>query len=94
MPREIQYFINSNKDEGHRPSSMKDGNDPTRRQLIRLYADYEDACRRAGVVDFAELLPVRSSCGATAGAGRALPARFRHVLVDEFRTPTRSSTTG
>ncbi|HEY2037240.1 MAG TPA: UvrD-helicase domain-containing protein, partial [Steroidobacteraceae bacterium] len=56
IPREVQGFINSNKDEGHRPKHLKDGNDPTRRQLIRLYADYEEACARAGVLDFAELL--------------------------------------
>ncbi|MFO1454657.1 MAG: DNA helicase II [Steroidobacteraceae bacterium] len=86
VPREIQYFINSNKDEGHRPSSMKDGNDPTRRQLIRLYADYEDACKRAGVVDFAELLLRafelwRDHPELVAHYRR----RFRHVLVDEFQ---------
>jgi DNA helicase-2/ATP-dependent DNA helicase PcrA len=86
VPREIQYFINSNKDEGHRPASMKDGNDPTRRQLIRLYADYEDACKRAGVVDFAELLLRafelwRDHPELVAHYRR----RFRHVLVDEFQ---------
>ena len=56
VPREIQYFINHNKDEGHRPATLKDGNDPTRRQLIKLYTEYEAQCQRAGVVDFAELL--------------------------------------
>ncbi|MCP5327586.1 MAG: DNA helicase II [Sinobacteraceae bacterium] len=86
VPREIQYFINGNKDEGHRPAALKDGNDPTRRQLIRLYADYEDACKRAGVVDFAELL-LRAF-----ELWRDHPElvvhyrrRFRHVLVDEFQ---------
>ena len=56
VPREIQWFINHNKDEGHRPATLKDGNDPTRRQLIKLYTEYEAQCQRAGVVDFAELL--------------------------------------
>jgi DNA helicase-2/ATP-dependent DNA helicase PcrA len=86
VPREIQYFINSNKDEGHRPKSMKDGNDPTRRQLIKLYLEYEEACQRAGVVDFAELL-LRAF-----DLWRDRPDilqhyrnRFRHVLVDEFQ---------
>src|SRR6185312_3105192 len=86
VPREIQWFINSNKDEGRRPAGLKDGNDPTRRQLIRLYADYEEACARAGVVDFAELL-LRAF-----ELWRGTPAllahyrrRFRHVLVDEFQ---------
>src|SRR6201996_6430334 len=86
IPREVQGFINSNKDEGHRPKHLKDGNDPTRRQLIRLYADYEEACARAGVVDFAELL-LRAY-----ELWRDNPPllqhyrnRFRHVLVDEFQ---------
>ena len=86
IPREVQGFINSNKDEGHRPKHLKDGNDPTRRQLIRLYADYEEACARAGVVDFAELL-LRAF-----ELWRDQPAlldhyrnRFRHVLIDEFQ---------
>ena len=56
IPREVQWFINSNKDEGRRPQHLKDGNDPTRMQLIRLYFAYEEACARAGAVDFAELL--------------------------------------
>jgi DNA helicase II / ATP-dependent DNA helicase PcrA len=86
VPREVQGFINSNKDEGHRPKHLKDGNDPTRRQLIRLYVDYEEACARAGVVDFAELL-LRAF-----ELWRDQPAlldhyrnRFRHVLIDEFQ---------
>ncbi len=86
VPREILWFINAQKDEGHRPKSLKDDGDPTRRQLIRIYEAYEEACRRAGVVDFAELL-LRAY-----EAWRDHPAllqhyrtRFRHVLVDEFQ---------
>lgn len=86
VPREIQWFINSNKDEARRPAGLQDGNDPTRRQLIRLYADYEEACGRAGVIDFAELL-LRAF-----ELWRDHPEllahyrhRFRHVLVDEFQ---------
>src|SRR6186713_3473639 len=56
VPREIQWFINHNKDEGFRPATLKDAGDPTRRQLIRIYAEYEAQCQRTGVVDFAELL--------------------------------------
>src|SRR5487761_695370 len=71
-PREVTWFINSNKDEGRRPKDLKAGNDPTRAQMIRLYGLYEEACARAGVVDFAELLAHYRQ-------------RFRHVLVDEFQ---------
>jgi DNA helicase-2/ATP-dependent DNA helicase PcrA len=86
QPREIQYFINSNKDEGRRPKDLKDGGDPTRRELIRLYADYEETCARAGVIDFAELLLRayelwRDKPDVLAHYRR----RFRHVLIDEFQ---------
>src|ERR1700754_278214 len=56
VPREVTGFINSHKDEGRRPKDIKDNNDPTTSQLIKLYKDYEEACAKAGVVDFAELL--------------------------------------
>src|SRR6202789_2387366 len=86
IPREILWFINAQKDEGHRPKHIKDDGDPTRRQLIKIYQAYEDACQRAGVVDFAELL-LRAF-----EMWRDNPAllqhsrtRFRHVLVDEFQ---------
>ena len=86
VPRDIQYFINQNKDEGMRPKALKDGNDPTRRQFIKLYQDYEEACQRAGVVDFAELLLRafelwRDQPELLAHYRR----RFQHVLIDEFQ---------
>jgi DNA helicase II / ATP-dependent DNA helicase PcrA len=86
VPREVQSFINSNKDEGLRPKQLKDNGDPVRRQFIKLYADYEDLCQRSGVLDFAELL-LRAF-----ELWRDNPSllghyqnRFRHVLVDEFQ---------
>jgi DNA helicase-2/ATP-dependent DNA helicase PcrA len=86
IPREILWFINAQKDEGHRPKHIKDDGDPTRRQLIKIYQAYEEACQRAGVVDFAELL-LRAY-----ELWRDNPAllqhyrtRFQHVLVDEFQ---------
>ena len=56
VPREVQGFINANKDEGRRSKHLADRNDPTRKQLIHLYKLYEERCEAAGVVDFAELL--------------------------------------
>src|ERR1700676_2774111 len=86
IPREILWFINAQKDEGHRSKHTKDDGDPTRRQLIKIYQAYEEACQRAGVVDFAELL-LRAF-----ELWRDNPAllqhyrtRFQHVLVDEFQ---------
>ena len=55
-------------------------------QLPQLYTQYEQACARSGVIDFAELL-LRAF-----ELWRDRPevlqhyrARFRHVLVDEFQ---------
>jgi DNA helicase-2/ATP-dependent DNA helicase PcrA len=86
VPRELQWFINGQKDEGHRPAALTDQGDATRRVMLKVYAAYEDACRSSGVVDFAELL-LRSF-----ELWRDVPAllahyqrRFRHVLVDEFQ---------
>ena len=86
VPREVQGFINSNKDEGRRPKDVKGGEDPTQAQFIKLYAEYETACAKAGVVDFAELLLRayelwRDNAELLAHYRR----RFRHVLVDEFQ---------
>jgi DNA helicase-2/ATP-dependent DNA helicase PcrA len=86
VPREILWFINAQKDEGFRPKHLKDDGDPTRRQLIKIYAAYEEACGRAGVVDFAELLlrayELWRDDPNLLGHYRE---RFRHVLIDEFQ---------
>jgi DNA helicase II / ATP-dependent DNA helicase PcrA len=86
VPREVTWFINAQKDEGLRPKHLKDEGDPTRRQMIRLYEAYEDACRRNGVVDFAELLLRSHELWHEApGLVDHYRARFGHVLVDEFQ---------
>ena len=85
-PREIQYFINAQKDEGLRPEHLDDEGDPNRRQFIELYKSYQEICERSGLVDFAELL-LRAH-----ELWRDNPEilghyqrRFRHLLVDEFQ---------
>ena len=86
VPREVQWFINAQKDEGLRPSALKDDGDPTRRQLIALYAAYQETCDRTGVVDFAELLlRVFEVWQQDAQLRAHYRGRFRHVLVDEFQ---------
>ena len=86
IPREIQQFINREKDEGRRPKHLEDRGDPTRRELIRLYDLYQRRCDQLGVVDFAELLlrcfEVIRDQPQLADFYRH---RFRHVLVDEFQ---------
>ena len=86
VPREIQYFINGQKDEGLRPQHLDDEGDPQRRQLIALYQSYEEVCQRGGLVDFAELLLRahelwRDNAELLAHYRR----RFQHLLVDEFQ---------
>ena len=38
-PKQVAWFINSNKDEGRRPAALAQG-DPAQRQLLRLYDEY------------------------------------------------------
>ena len=86
VPREILWFINAQKDEGLRAKHIKDDGDPTRRQLIRIYQAYEEACQRAGVVDFAELLlRAYELWRDNTSLLQHYRTRFRHVLVDEFQ---------
>ena len=85
-PRMVQSFINGRKDEGLRPQHIDAGGDPIKTQLIRIYSAYESACKRAGVVDFAELL--LKSLELLRDNDSLLNhyhQRFRHVLVDEFQ---------
>jgi DNA helicase-2/ATP-dependent DNA helicase PcrA len=86
VPREILWFINAQKDEGLRSKDLEDGGDPTRRQLIQIYHAYEEACRRGGVVDFAELLlRAYEIWKENPSLLEHYRTRFRHVLVDEFQ---------
>ncbi len=85
-PRQAQWFINQQKDEGRRPQHLDDRGDLYQRQMIKIYQAYEDLCNRSGSVDFAELL-LRAH-----ELWRDRPdilghyqARFSHVLVDEFQ---------
>ena len=85
-PRQVQWFINAQKDEGRRPEHLDDEGDFFQQQMIRIYREYEDACRRGGMVDFAELL-LRSH-ELWLNNPELLEhyrERFSHVLVDEFQ---------
>ena len=86
VPREIQYFINGQKDEGLRPKHLNDDDDPNRRQMIALYQAYEDVCERGGLVDFAELLlRAHELWRDNAELLQHYQRRFSHLLVDEFQ---------
>ncbi len=84
-PRQIQWYINAHKDEGRRPDQVTAG-DLFERQMLDIYHAYEHQCRRAGLVDFGELLlrtveVLRNHPGLLTHYRR----RFGHILVDEFQ---------
>ena len=84
-PKQLQWFIAGNKEEGLRPSMVEVRDEETRRK-VDIYQLYEDQCQREGVVDFGELMlrsyellrdndPIREH----------YQRRFRHILIDEFQ---------
>ncbi len=85
-PRQVQYFINAQKDEGLRPQHLDDEGDANRQQFISLYKGYQEICDRGGLVDFAELLlRAHEVWRDNAELLQHYQRRFRHLLVDEFQ---------
>jgi DNA helicase-2/ATP-dependent DNA helicase PcrA len=85
-PRQVQWFINKQKDEGLRAAHLDDGGDPYQRQMIAIYRAYEAACQRAGSVDFAELLLRAHELWRDRPNVLAhYRERFGAMLVDEFQ---------
>lgn len=85
-PRQASWFINSAKDEGKRPDALDAGYNSNHRVLIDIYRAYEDACRRGGLVDFAELLLRAHELWLHDDALLAhYRERYRHLLIDEFQ---------
>ncbi len=85
-PKQAQWFINHNKDEGLRPAHIDPGQDPIQQRLLEIYRLYQELCERSGVVDFAELLLrvlelIRDNDDIRGHYQR----RFQHILVDEFQ---------
>ncbi|NDW15886.1 DNA helicase II [Alteromonas genovensis] len=85
-PRQIQWYINGNKDEGLRPQHIETFDDPIQKTMREVYTAYQDACDRSGLVDFAELLLRAHELWAKNPEVLAhYQRRFRAVLVDEFQ---------
>ena len=85
-PREAQWFINGQKDEGLRPQHINIHGDPILEQMVAIYRSYQQTCDRAGLVDFAELLLRTHELFRDQGDLLAhYRQRFRHILVDEFQ---------
>ncbi len=85
-PKQATWFINNRKDEGLRPKHLEDHGDHVVAQMIKIYAAYEEACQRGGMVDFAELLLRSHELWLNnPELLKHYQARFQHVLVDEFQ---------
>ncbi len=88
-PRQAQYFINANKEEGLRAPAVE-ALDDFQRRLLDVYGAYDAQCNREGVVDFAELL---LRCFELLQKNELLRThyqrRFKHILVDEFQDTNR-----
>src|SRR5687767_5389269 len=88
-PREVQYFIMAQKEDGVRARDVPLV-DETSRRFVELYAAYDEQCRREGVVDFPELLLRSFELLRNNEVLREHYAqRFLHVLVDEFQDTNR-----
>ncbi|WP_106182863.1 UvrD-helicase domain-containing protein [Candidatus Pandoraea novymonadis] len=85
LPKNLQNFINSAKEQGLRPNEV-DVNNAFNKKLVELYLRYQDQCLREGVVDFGELL---LRCFELLKHNEPLrihyQSRFRHIFVDEFQ---------
>jgi len=84
-PKQAQWFINAQKEEGLEPHevSPQDLNGQT---FIRIYQAYQEACQRAGVIDFTDLLLKTCKLLMSNAELRAhYQQRFRCLLVDEFQ---------
>ena len=89
-PRQVQWFINDQKEEGLRPNEVAPGRDEFNRRAREIYAAYDEQTRKEGVADFPELL---LRCYELLQRNEVLrthyQARFRHILVDEFQDTNR-----
>ncbi|ELR63240.1 ATP-dependent DNA helicase UvrD/PcrA [Photobacterium marinum] len=84
--RQAAWYINGKKDEGLRPAHIETFNDPVEQTWLRVYAAYQEACDRAGLVDFAELLlRAFELLQRSKHIREHYQARFKHILVDEFQ---------
>ena len=85
-PKQSQWHINAQKDEGIRAKHTPEPYDRYGRQMLEIYRNYERTCEQTGQVDFAELLLrahelLRDNPDLLAHYQQ----RFVHVHVDEFQ---------
>jgi len=84
--RQVQWYINGQKDEGLRAEHVVVGKDLYSQTMQRVYAEYQNLCQQQSLVDFNELLLRALELLRDNEDLRAhYQARFQHVLVDEFQ---------
>lgn len=85
-PKQVQSFINHQKDQGIRPQHLSQNNDYYGKTMRDIYMAYEQACQTAGVLDFAEiLLRAHELYVKCPDVLSHYQNRFRQILVDEFQ---------
>ncbi|KZN55970.1 DNA-dependent helicase [Pseudoalteromonas luteoviolacea CPMOR-2] len=83
--KQLSWYISARKDEGLRPKDIQ-AYDATEQLMLNVYTAYQEACDRAGLVDFAEiLLRCYELLQQQPTLLRHYQQRFRHMLVDEFQ---------
>ncbi|MFT6916792.1 MAG: DNA helicase-2/ATP-dependent DNA helicase PcrA [Motiliproteus sp.] len=86
QPKQLQWFINGQKDEGLRAAHIDPGGDPFKRVQVEFYRLYEQACQRSSLVDFGEILLRSHELWLTKPEIlKHYQQRFAHILVDEFQ---------
>ncbi|AHF73006.1 DNA-dependent helicase II [Candidatus Sodalis pierantonius str. SOPE] len=85
-PRQAMWYIGGKKDEGLRPQHVESYGNPVEATWQRIYQAYQEACDRAGLVDFAELLLRAHELWLNKPhILRHYRERFTNILVDEFQ---------
>ncbi|WP_394753666.1 DNA helicase II [Crenothrix sp.] len=85
-PRQVQWYINAQKDEGIRAKDCVAGYDLYEQNLLKIYQAYEALCERSGLVDFGELLlRAYELLRDNPDVLRFYQQRFNQVHVDEFQ---------
>ena len=80
------WYINGKKDEGLRPQHIESYGNPVEATWLKVYQAYQEACDRAGLVDFAELLLRAHELWLNKPAIlQHYRDRFSNILVDEFQ---------
>ncbi|TCL05070.1 MULTISPECIES: DNA helicase II [Sodalis] len=89
-PRQAMWYIGGKKDEGLRPQHVETYGNPIEATWLRIYQAYQEACDRAGLVDFAELLLRAHELWLNKPhILQHYRDRFRNILVDEFQDTNR-----